>query len=424
MVLGGWGPFRGAGPQSYDRLSTKQRLRGVVPSDLIDEANEAVCPSCGSKGLAGFYEARGLPSQTCVLVDTEVEANSYPQGEMLLGFCEECGMVSNTRFSAHLVDYSLPTEESQAFSPRFNDFADWLADELFRRYSLQGRTVLEIGCGKGDFLRLLAERGIAGGVGIDPGFVASRVGKSQPNLEFRRAHYGERDSELTADLVLSRHLMEHVPNTHEFLGWIAQSARLTKNSAVFTEVPDVKRVLETAAFWDVYYEHCSYFTMGSLVRALQAVSIQPDWLTYGFEGQYLLVGGSISEQRGESPRVDTPDDISDAVVSFADTVPRAIQRWERIVERYQDSRGGVAVWGGGSKAVAFMTSVSLSEATVVDINPHKQGKWLPTVGLQVHDPSVLEDIQPALVIPMNAIYQNEIEDQLAAMGLNPVVDPL
>ena len=88
-------------------------------------------------------------------------------GDLLLGFCERCGFIQNVRFEPRLVDYSKPTEESQAFSSRFQLFAEDLADQLVAEHDLRGKTVLEVGCGKGDFLALLAERGIARGVGID-----------------------------------------------------------------------------------------------------------------------------------------------------------------------------------------------------------------------------------------------------------------
>jgi hypothetical protein len=39
----------------------------------------------------------------------------------------------------------------------------------------------------------------------------------------------------------------------------AQSATAPTSPVLF-ELPDVLRVLEEVAFWDVYYEHCSYFT--------------------------------------------------------------------------------------------------------------------------------------------------------------------
>lgn len=114
------------------------------------------CQACGATELHGFYEVRGIPTQSCILLDDEDSALEYPMGNVSLAVCRACGFIQNTLFDASLVDYSVPTEESQAYSPRFRDFSDGVIDDLVTRHRLS--TVLEVGCGKGDFLIDLAER--------------------------------------------------------------------------------------------------------------------------------------------------------------------------------------------------------------------------------------------------------------------------
>ena len=214
-----------------------------------------------------FYEVMGIPAQTSVLLDSREEAAGYPTGDLSLAWCGVCGFIQNSRFDQGLIDYSQPTEESQAFSPKFKAFASELADDLVRAHDLEGKSVLEVGCGKGEFLISLGERGIGSGLGIDPGFLP-RPGSLVGTVEFLREGYSSSHTGLTADFVFSRHLMEHIPNVAEFLGWLVSSTSRTPGAVLFTEVPDVMRVLQEGAFWDVYYEHCSYFTQGSLGRAL------------------------------------------------------------------------------------------------------------------------------------------------------------
>ena len=223
-------------------MKLRDRLSQTIGAELFDESREARCQACGQDGLVAFYEASGLPTQTCVLLDSEAEALTYPTGDLLLGFCETCGFIQNVRFDAELVDYSKPTEESQAFSPLFQKFARNLANELVTTHNLVGRSVLEVGCGKGDFLALLGENGIGTGLGIDPGYLPNRPDACQAELEFRRDMYDASCIDLTADLVVTRHLLEHVPNVGEFFSWLADSTRRTERAVMFTEVPDVLRV--------------------------------------------------------------------------------------------------------------------------------------------------------------------------------------
>jgi Methyltransferase domain/C-methyltransferase C-terminal domain len=381
------------------------------------------CAACRGTALTTFYRAERLPTQTCVLLDHEAEARQYPTGDMELAVCGNCGFIQNVLFDPTLVDYSKPTEESQAFSPKFQSFANGLADWLVEELDLEGRSVLEIGCGKGDFMMLLAERGVGGGLGLDPGYLPNRPAAGPGVIEFRREWYGSESANLTADLVLSRHLMEHVPNVGEFFGWLAKSTRGTDAAALFTEVPDARRVLDEGAFWDVYYEHCSYFTKGSLARAVARSGLIPTRAWLDFEEQYIL---SLA-RAATTQDVFILDDVEDtirAAESFKAKTSETIGRWREEIGSRIDRGSEVAIWGGGSKAVAFLATIGVEQLTVVDINPHKQGKWLPTVAAEVQPPSVLEQVRPDLVIPMNAIYVEEIRSDLAAMGLTAAVEPL
>ena len=81
------------------------------------------------------------------------------------------------------------------------------------------------------------------------------------------------------------------------------------------------------------------------------------------------------------------------------------------------------LWGGGSKAVAFLTTLGNSEAIeyVVDINPYKQGYFLPGTGQEVVGPDFLGRYHPDAVIIMNPVYEAEITRSLAEMGLHPQI---
>lgn len=405
-------------------MSLRSRLKNLIGADATDEAAAGSCEACGASSLVAFYEVGSVPAQTCVLLDTRAEAEVYPLGEILLALCDQCGFIQNVRFDPDIVDYSQPTEESQAFSPRFTEFTDELAGCLVERYSLRGRSVVEIGCGKGDFLLQLADHGIARGIGVDPGYLDDRLTGAGDRVEFFRDWFRGPVKEWSGDLVVTRHLMEHVPNTREFFGWLTATVSLKSESALFTEVPDTARVLKEGAFWDIYHEHCSYFTAGSLARALRTAGMAVDDLRLGFGRQYLLAD-SVPGSGGREFDIEEPvADIAAMVARFAEQASREVAGWHQIVVDAQSSGRPVAVWGGGSKAVAFLTSSGVEDVVVVDINPHKQGKWLPGTAVCVQDPSTLLQHKPALVIPMNPIYREEIAASLSDMGLAPELLPL
>ena len=399
-------------------------LAGSLDRELVERASTFHCQACGTQGLVGFYAVQGIPTQTTVLLDTEGDAKRFPVGELLLGFCTQCALIQNVLFDQALIDYSVPTEESQAFSPLFSAYADDLADRLVDGLSLNGRSVLEVGCGKGDFLNLLSQRGIGRGVGIDPGFLPERLDGGGADLEFIRDYYGPRHLDLTGDLVVARHLMEHVPNTRQFLEWLGASVRATEAASLFIEVPDASRILEEGAFWDVYYEHCTYFTQDSLASALSLSNMEVDRVEPGFDDQYLLAWASPGQGQPLPADPLTVEADAERIAGFASKAGQRVEYWRSKIEDELEVGRPVAVWGASSKAVAFLAAVGSPPVIAVDINVHKQGKWLPGVVAEVRPPESLALLRPDLVIPMNPIYEKEIRADLIAMGLDSAVEPL
>ena len=79
------------------------------------------------------------------------------------------------------------------------------------------------------------------------------------------------------------------------------------------------------------------------------------------------------------------------------------------------------IWGGGSKGVAFLTTLGILDEIefAVDINPNKIGMFLPTCGQEVVEPLFLKKYLPDHVIVMNPVYRNEIKMSLNKIGLSP-----
>jgi hypothetical protein len=77
------------------------------------------------------------------------------------------------------------------------------------------------------------------------------------------------------------------------------------------------------------------------------------------------------------------------------------------------------LWGGGSKAVAFLTTLGVTDqiGCVVDINPHKHGTYMAGTGQEIVAPDQLKKYRPDTVIIMNPVYRAEISSWLAGFGL-------
>lgn len=382
----------------------------------------AACWSCGRPDPQPFYRLEGIPISSCVLLSSHAEAVGFPRGDLELCFCEACGFIQNGLFDPALLDYSQDYEESQGFSPTFAAFAQGLVDRLIELYGIRGKKVFEIGCGKGDFLSLICKSGDNQGLGIDPGF---REGRLAPDVDARvvQAFFTEPAVDLTGDLICCRHTLEHIQPVGDFVSLVHQSAAQQAGSVVFFEVPDTSRILIEGAFWDIYYEHCSYFTLGSLGRLFRATGFDPLSLRKGYDDQYLLLEARVrvDDSTGSSPGEDDLDEIRSGVRSFVDATHAAIASWEDRLEEANAAGKKVVIWGASSKGVAFLTSLRNGDTVeyAVDINPYKQGRFMPGAGQEIVGPDFLEDYRPDLVIPMNPIYLEEIRSDLMGRGLTP-----
>ena len=379
------------------------------------------CPACGGADLSEIYRLDAIPVQSCILLQSEREARDFRRAPLVLAFCDGCGFVFNAAFDLGLVDYASSTEESQHFSGTFNRFADGLVSEIAERMDLDGKDTVEIGCGKGEFLKALAERTGTVGLGIDPGFIPERLKiENGHDIWFRREYFDPDLVEPRPDLVVCRHTLEHIPEVRAFLADIGTLAA-GHDTRTFFETPDVRRVLEEGAFWDIYYEHCSYFTLGSHARLFRAAGMDVTDAYLAYDDQYIIQYAEFGEGGGRLSVEDDLDDLRRLARAFPGKVAETRDRWRSFVAERHAAGRRLAVWGGGSKGVSFLTTNGLDAeiSHVVDINPFKHGKYLPGTRHRVVAPDLLRADPPDTVIVMNPVYQEEIGAQLAGMGLSP-----
>lgn len=385
------------------------------------DAAPGACPCCEATGGRIFHAVPSVPVYCNALFTSEDAARRAPVAALRLAACPGCGFVWNDAFDPALVDYAASYEDSQAFSPRFRAFAEELARDLTARFGLRGGRVLEIGCGKGDFLALLCETAGAHGIGLDPAFQPGRLPPaSEARLEVIGDHYDERFAHLEADLVVCRHTLEHLPRPLRLLGDLRRALEPRPATGVFFEVPDVLRVLREGAFWDLYYEHCSYFSAGSLARAFQRAGFAVTSLRAAYADQYLLLEARVAAGAPEAgPAPDDRPELAGAVACFERELGGTLARWRDRIAASAGRGRPVALWGAGSKAVGFLTLLPADApvAAVVDINPNKQGRFLPGSGHRIAAPVELRALAPALVIAMNPVYETEIRADLAALGV-------
>lgn len=407
--------------------AAQARARSLIHGgrSIASGASVNTCHCCGGSDVRSFYRVEDVPAHSCLMFSSRQAALEFPRGRIELGFCGGCGFIGNVSFDPALERYSAAYEETQAYSPRFLRFLDEIWDDQIARFELgPGMTALEIGCGKGEFLVGLCERSGCAGIGVDPGYRPERTRSSAAGrMQFIRDFYGPKYAHLQADFVCCRHTLEHIAPVHEFVRLVRETIGERRHVNVFFELPDMERVLQQGAFWDIYYEHCSYFTRGSLARLFRSTGFDVHRLYKAYDDQYLMLEAQPAARPTDAllPQENDLATITSLVARFERQVTERLQSLADTLARHRERGHRLAIWGSGSKCVALISSLALTRSlvAVVDINPHKHGKFLAGSGIEIVSPDALRALRPEVVLVMNSIYLDEIRHDLAARSLHP-----
>jgi SAM-dependent methyltransferase len=385
------------------------------------------CPNCQEGLLHSFYRVHRVPVHSVLLIRDSEEARVFPSGSIDLGYCHMCGFIGNQAFDGRLLNYSREYEETQGFSPTFNRFHERLALDLIERHALRGKRIIEIGCGKGDFLNMLCAMGENTGVGFDPSYIPERdSGIGEGRATFVRDFYSDAYADYNADFVCCKMTLEHIPQTGAFIRMVRRALEAQPNALVFFQIPDARRVLSEGAFWDIYYEHCSYFSPESLDVLFRRAGFHPLRTWSDYDGQYLMIEAMPAPTIASTGRVPDLTEMNHLVQTFSATIGQVLDGWRHRLATWHRDGERVALWGGGSKAVAFVTTLGVGNeiAYAVDINPFKHGSYLAGTGHPVVGPDTLVDDPPDRIVVMNPVYMDEIRKSLQDRGLAPALEPI
>jgi SAM-dependent methyltransferase len=370
----------------------------------------ARCLACGATQLTEVADLGDTPVLIGALTDSAEDARRMARGPMHLSVCRGCGHVQNTAFDPALIDYDASYDNSLYFSGTFREYAEALVARLVERYDLHGRTVLEVGAGAGDFLVALCLAGNNKGIGFDP---SAPTAEPAPGVELVQDYFRPSEHSVDADLLVCRHVLEHLDDPLPFLRAMADSAR--RDAAFYLEVPSAEYNFGPEGQWDCIYPHVSYFSADSLRTLVERSGLEVVDEGFSFGGQFLYV-----EAR---PAAETASPVvADSVARHVALVETFAERWTATIDRWRQHVAAadrpVVLWGAGAKGVTFLNAVDPGASlTVVDLNPRKWRRYLPCAGHEVTDPAELKGQDVDSVLVTNAIYQDEIARLLDQLGV-------
>ena len=308
------------------------------------------CPVCDADVDQTFIEISQVPIYCNVLWSNKSEAQHAPRGDIHLAYCPDCGHVFNVAFQPELMHYTQTYENSLHFSPRFQEYIEALADRLIKTYHLEQKTIIELGCGQGDFLKILCQNGRNTGFGFDPSYVPPGDKDDEgPHLTFIQDYYSEKYRSYQADFICCRHVLEHIPKPREFLKALRRSIS-EQGSNIFFEVPNVMYTLKDMGIWDLIYEHCSYYSPISLRYIFQAESFTVANVQDEYNSQFLGLEGSAATLTDSSiPDSQALAELNEHVKAFSKQYHQKREDWFRRLAEMRNQKEKVVVWGAGPR---------------------------------------------------------------------------
>jgi SAM-dependent methyltransferase len=407
----------------HDRAEISDCLaadKSAADLDAVQRSPSTACPVCAGTSLSHLIEIPGAPVFCNVLWPTREAALAADTADMQLYACRDCDHVFNAAFRPDLMSYSAAYENSLHFSQHFSAYAKMLAKRLIETYGIHGKHVIDVGCGRGDFLSVLSEMGGNRGYGFDKSFAASES-PAASGVTLINDFYSEIYADYPCDLLCCRHVLEHIEDPDEFLAGIRRALSGNVEAIVFFEVPNSAYTLRDLGIWDLIYEHCGYFNAGSLQHAFARNGFAVLGTEELYDGQFL--GITCKRTAAETPKpVAQKASLRADIDSFADRYHAKMAYWQGVITELERAGKRVVLWGGGSKGVTFLNQLRPAcVAAVVDVNPRKHGRYVPGTGQELISPAQLRELQPDAVIVMNAVYKDEIADCLSGMDLAPVI---
>ena len=327
--------------------------------------------------------AQGFPDLKSLKNDNGSDLNLFQ--------CSSCGLV---QLSEKPVSYYKEVIRASSFSSEMKRFRSEQFVSWVDKYNLKGKSILEVGCGRGEYLSILkqTEVSLAHGIEYSKESVSSCINSE---ISVTKGFFGDENFVLPKqkyDGFICLNFIEHWPNPNKVLAHLKKN--LSEDAIGIVEVPNFDMILKQGLYSEFISDHLFYFTKDTLTFMLNY---------NGFE----VIECSVIWH----------DYILSAVVRKRKRIDLSLLKSRKLnvetelnsfIDKFEKKE--VAIWGAGHQSLAVMSLAKLENKIryVVDSAPFKQGKYTPATHFPIVAPIELVNNPVKAVIIIAASYSNEV----------------
>jgi nucleoside-diphosphate-sugar epimerase/SAM-dependent methyltransferase len=344
--------------------------------------------------------------------------------------CEKCWLVQVEEYVDPEGIFAVDYRYFSSFSESWLAHAKHYAEQMVSQLDLGPRSlVVELGSNDGYLLQYFVEQGVPV-LGVEPakGVADAAIEKGIPTrIEFFGVECARRlrQEGYAADLVAGKNVLAQVPDPNDFVGGIAEI--LKPGGTVTIEFPHLMTTVDGNQFDQVYHEHFSYFSFGTVSTIFAAHGMTV------FDVEELPThGGSLRiYARLDSDTSRAVTDRAEALLareaeagvfgreyyeSFSRRVEATKRRLLEFLIRAKDEGKLVVGYGAPGKGNTLLNYCGIRTdllAYTVDRNVHKHGRFTPGTHIPILPPEQLAKDRPdyVLILPWN--LRDEIARQLS-----------
>ena len=349
------------------------------------------CRICRAELGEVLLELKNVPAAAQKMPATQTELRADRGVDLQLRQCPCCGVLQHTAtpvsYFREVLRASGVSEAMTQF--RLEQFGAWV-----ETYGLAGKKVFEAGCGRGEYLRLMARSGVRA-AGTEYGPAAREACRGQ-GLEVFPVFFETGEEVLPGapyDGFFVLNFLEHIPDIPAFLAGIRKN--LVPGAPGLVEVPNLDMILRRGLLTEFSTEHIYSFTAETLTGVLQS---------HGFEVRrcrsvwhdYILSAEVVLRPRCDlSPCIRSGAALEEALRAF--------------IARHRKT----AFWGAGHQALTALALTGMTPEQicfVVDSSPEKQGRFTYATHIPVVSPEQLEHTDADALIVACGGYSAEVTD--------------